>query len=97
MQCSYDVTTNNPDGSVTNTICLGEAKVDGLCYKCAYEQLQAKLERLEDVLMTIQALHPVSCGGCPTHSLACEEMAKEAEQALKNSIISEVQYAGRIS
>jgi len=46
MRCKYDKTESLPDNQLKRVHCLAKAEVNDLCYKHAYEQLQAENERL---------------------------------------------------
>ena len=54
MECSFEETVTNQDGSFTISKCVNRAEIPlvgdlcyGLCYVCAYNKLQAESKRLK--------------------------------------------------
>ncbi len=62
MQCSFQNEEVRPDGSYISSICINEAKIMitgdpcyGLCYGCAYKQLQVDLDKANDYIQKRQS------------------------------------------
>ncbi|MHC4397934.1 MAG: hypothetical protein ACYS1A_20010 [Planctomycetota bacterium] len=77
MICSFEKKETRPDGSYIHSKCIRRAEIllandpcYGLCYACAYEQLQAKVERLEEFAKRISNGEHCGQKNCPAYPLA---------------------------
>ena len=86
MQCSFQNEEVRPDGSYISSICINEAKIMitgdpcyGLCYGCAYKQLQAENKQMKEVFSNIRS-KLCMCSCC-----CLKVMEEELKQALKGN------------